>query len=179
MLYTDQFSKGHDVGNHEWKSHSFINSTHTIRRSFYQFKWKLFAQLNPSDGDYDERSTMASGARTHTLWGLSHLSHNGAHPAYPDCIFQCAAGRCCARQIKTTPRLFLSLAGCFINSIRCARESDRIARLINLHVSTLWKSAAHTPASIAATRCICKHQHDTKMQRVEFAYTKYLHLILG
>jgi hypothetical protein len=38
----------------------------TIRRSFYQFKWKLFAQLNPSDGDYDERSTMASGARTHT-----------------------------------------------------------------------------------------------------------------
>jgi hypothetical protein len=41
------------------------------------------------------------------------------------------------RQIKTTPRLFLSLAGCFINSIRCARQSDRTTRLINLRVSTL------------------------------------------
>lgn len=98
-------------------------------------------------------------ARTHTRQDYRiPRAHNGAHPAYPDCIFQCATIALDAvmraawiRQIKSTPRPFLLLAECFINSIRCARESDRTAGLLICTSAPFEKVQQREQRCISAT----------------------------
>lgn len=60
------------------------------------------------------------------------------------------------RQIKSNPRPFLLLAECFINSIRCARESDRTAGLLICTSAPFEKVQQQ-----GEQRCIC-NIHTTK-----------------